>query len=212
MKGRTTVIAAFLALFFTATAAFSASITFSSKHLAAATLSVPVFYPNSVVAANLAAVVRKPEKNDTLTVVYSAQMDASTLCGGAPTVVGTLSASVAITITSNAAPSGNDQLAIPSVGTGICSGDGILHFGTVDLGSTGYVTSGTTTFSASTFTLTQTSTSATIIITLGTASGSVPVQVATGTAAIYTPDPVLADTVGNSIGVSTAVTAATTQF
>jgi hypothetical protein len=212
MIGRTAVVAATLAVVLTASTAFAAGMTLTSQHLAAATLAVPVFYPQSIVAANGAATIGKPEINDTVTVGYSAQMNASTLCTSAPTQFLPFLMNVSVTITSKAAPSGNDQLAISPVDTGTCAGDGIVHFGTVDLGATGYVTSGTTTFTGSTFSLTQTPISATIVITLGLASGSATAQVTTGGAAVYTPDPALTDTAGNGIGLSSAATAATTQF
>jgi hypothetical protein len=212
MIGRSAVVAATLAVVLTANTAFAAGMTLNSQHLAAATLGVPAFYPQSIVAANGAATVGKPELNDTVTVVYSRQMNASTLCSGAPTQFLPFSMILSVTITSHAAPSGNDPLAISPVGTGTCSGDGIVHFGTVDLGATGYVTSGTTTFTGSTFSLTQTPLSATIVITLGAASGSATAQVTTGGVATYTPDPALTDTAGNGIGLSSAATAATTQF
>ena len=163
-------------------------------------------------AANGAATVGKPELNDTVTVVYSRQMNASTLCTSAPTQLLPYLMNVSVTIASKAAASGNDQLAISPVGTGTCAGDGIVHFGTVDLGATGYVPSGTTTFTGSTLSLTQTPISATIVITLGAASGSATAQVTSGGAATYTPDSALTDTVGNGIGLSSATTAATTQF
>ena len=214
MKHRAVVVAAVLASALTASAAAAADITLTGAHLTGANLAVPPFYPNSLATVNAAFLgnTRQAEAGDTLTVIYSEQMLASTLCTGTATSVGTRSFSATVTITSNGAPSGNDQLGIASVGTLTCPGDGILHFGTVDLGSPAYVTSGTASFILSTVALTQTATSATISITLGVALGSASVRITAGTSAIYTPDPALTDTAGKSIGLSTALSTATTQF
>jgi hypothetical protein len=209
---RAAILAATLAALLTATTAFAAPVAITSKHLTAGSLVVPVFYPNSLVTANVGGTLHKPSVNDTITVVFSAEILASTICTGAPTQFATLSVPLTVTITSNTAPSGNDLLSIPSVGTGVCAVDGIVHFGTIDLGSTGYVPSGTATFSNSTFALTQTATSGTIVITLGTASGTATAVVATGTSAIYAPDTALTDTAGNPIRLSTALSTATVQF
>jgi len=190
--------------------AYGASITFTTPHLGATSLAVPKFYPNSVVAANVLT-NHQINNGDTLTVVYSEEMQASTLCAGAPTQTGTLTSATGFTVTinNNTGSTGDDVLSINSIPTSDCT-DGQFHFGTVDLGSAGYV-SNTGTFTNSTAALTQTSTRATIVITLNGRSGAFA-TVNSGFAAVYTPNAALTDTASRSIGSSTAVTTATVQF
>lgn len=210
MRRRGILFCVALVIAMTGTAAFAASLTFTVKHLAAGNLTLPVFYPNNISTTN-SGTVRKPTQNDTLTIVYSAELQESTLCAGAPNTIGTQSIPIAVVnIANNTGSTGNDVLSMGAISTAACS-DGQLHFGSVDLGAAGYVTSGTATFTNSMFAVTQTTTSCTIVITLGNPAGALA-QVASGSPAVYTPDPALTDASGHSVGVSTAITTTTTVF
>ncbi len=212
MSRRLLAFAAAAAIVVAGSAAYGASITFTTPHLGATSLPVPVFYPNSVVAANkTGGTVRKLEIGDTLTIVFSKEMSATTLCAGAPTSIGTQSSTgITITMGNNNSARGYDTMTVASVATSICT-DGLLNVGTFDLGSAGYMTSTTGSFTNSTVALTETATSSTIVITLGTAVGTYA-QVASGLAGIYTPVSTVTDVPGDAAGSNTGVTTATTQF
>ncbi len=208
-RRRILAFAAAGAVLLSATAAYAAAVTAGSTHLGTTALAVPPLYPNSVVTANHSNRTGQLQKNDTVTIVFSRELNASTLCAGAPTQTGTLTGSgITVTVHGNAGPSGNDLLSIDSASA--CS-DGEMAFGSLDLGSNGFVTSGTATFSNSTVALTQTSDSATVVVTLGNASGTFK-RITSFVVATYTPDPSLTDTAGNAIGLSSAFTTSTQQF
>jgi hypothetical protein len=210
MSRRVVAFAVAAAIVVAGSTAYGASITFTTPHLGATSLAVPKFYPNSLVAANVGT-AHQINTGDTLTVVYSEEMQASTLCTGATTGVGTITSGTAFTVTigNNTGATGNDVLSINSVPTSDCT-DGQLRFGTVDLGSPNYVTTAAS-FTSSTVALTQTATSATLVFTLNGRTGTFA-TVASGAAAVYTPNAALTDTAARSIGSSTAVTTATVQF
>ncbi|HEX4427686.1 MAG TPA: hypothetical protein VHZ96_00300 [Frankiaceae bacterium] len=210
MNRRVVAAAAAAAIVVAGSSAYGASITFTTPHLGATALPAPKFYPNSVVAANVLT-SHQIANGDTLTVVYSEEMQASSLCTGAATQIGSISTGTAFTVTinNNTGSTGNDVLSINSIPTTDCT-DGVLRFGTVDLGSAGYVTTAAS-FTTSTVTLTQTATTATIVFTLNGRTGTFA-TVASGAAAVYTPNPALTDTAARSIASSTAVTTATVQF
>ena len=203
-------VAAAAALIVGASAAYGASVSFTTPHLGATSLAVPKFYPNSLVAANVLT-SHQIANGDTLTVVYSEEMQASSLCTGAPTQIGALPAATGINVVigNNTGSSGNDVLSIPTIPTSDCT-DGLLRFGTVDLGANTYVSTAAS-FSSSTLTLTQTATSATLVITLGGRTGTFA-TVSSGAAAVYTPNAALTDTAARPIASNTAVTTTTVQF
>jgi hypothetical protein len=207
---RVVAVVAAAAVVAAGSAAWGASVTFTTPHLGATSLAVPNFYPNSIVATNVVT-SHQIANGDTLTVVYSEEMQAASLCAGAPTQIGSLPAATGITIVigNNTGSSGNDVLSIPSVPTSDCT-DGLLRFGTIDLGSALYVSTAAS-FTTSSVVITQTATSATLVFTLNGRTGTFA-TVASGAAAVYTPNPALTDTAARSIGTSTAVTTATVQF
>jgi len=210
MSRRVLAFAAAAAIVVAGSAAYGASVTFTTPHLGGTSLPVPKFYPNSVVATNVAT-SHQIANGDTLTVVYSEEMQASSLCTGAATTIGTINSGTAFTVTinNNTGSTGNDVLSVNSIPTADCT-DGQLRFGTVDLGAAGYVST-TGSFTNSTVALTQTAATATIVFTLNGRTGTFA-TVASGSAAVYTPNAALTDTAARSIASNTAVTTATVQF
>src|SRR4051794_8646391 len=144
------------ALLLIAPTALAAGLSVSSGTMGTATTSTPKLYPTGLTVANAATKTSgKAEKSDTVTAGFSEELQASSVCGGAPTTVGTQTiASATVTITNNAGTTGNDVLTVSSVPTSSCTG-GVFRFGSVDLGSAGYTTS-TATFTTSAVALTQT--------------------------------------------------------
>lgn len=187
-------------------AGWAASFSLTSTALTGKALATPVAYPASVVTANVGTIVGRPQANDTVTVVFSVQLSQATLCSSWTN--GTSSRTLSATLQIANGGSGNDLLTVSSVSAAICSAG--FRFGSLDLGSTGYVTT-TRTFTSSTIALTQTASSTTLRLTLGTASGATTTA-ASGSAAVYTPNPLVADPSGNLCGANTASSVATVQL
>lgn len=209
---RSTVIAASLGALLagTAGAVWATTFTLSAKHLGATSLVTPSFFPTSLTTTNVGTIVGRAQQNDKLTVVYSEEVLASTICSGASTTVGTQTLTGAtVTIGNNTGSTGNDVLTL-SVPTSTCPGG--IHFGSVDLGSASYVSGANVVFSNSTLALTQTTSSGTLVITLGTASGGTTATVSSGSAQVYTPDPAITNTAGGAIGTNLAKSSATIAF
>jgi hypothetical protein len=208
---KSTVIAASVAALVAGTvgAVWANTFTLSSKHLGAASVATPQMYPTSLSTTNGGNAAGKAQKFDSLTVTYSNELQASTMCSGAPTTVGTQTLSGATaTIGNNTGSTGNDELTVAVPAT-TCPG--AVHFGSVDLGSPSYVSGSAVTFSA-TIALTQTTTNATLVITLGNASGGTTATVSNGAAQVYTPDPAITDTAGFSVGANLAKSSSTQAF
>jgi hypothetical protein len=133
---------------------------------------------------------------DTITLVWSSAMNATSFCSGWTPSTGNGSISgngtVTVTITNNAA-NGNDDILKVSVPTGTCSGNG--HFGTVNLGAN--YTTGTVTFSGNGTNQSKVDWNAstkTMTITLGTGSATA----ASSTGLSYTPDAAVTDSTGTT--------------
>lgn len=144
--------------------------------------------------------------NDTLTVLYSEQMDATKFCSSW-TGVGSKSLSgngdVTVTITENGT---NDTLTVSSA---TCPS---FKFGSVALG--GNYVAATRTFSgngSNASTITWDPTAKTLTITLGNGSGSVNSSVPAGTPS-YTPASGLADIAGNVLSTSAVNGTPTSRF
>jgi len=178
----------------------------TSAMLAATAPATPIAYPNSVVSANGGTVTGRPERFDTVTVVFSVQLSQATLCS--TWTNGTSSRSVTGTVSITNGGAGNDVLTVTTVPVGTCASG--FRFGSLDLGSPGYVTA-TRTYGTSTIALTQTVTATTLRITLGTASGA-GTTVSGGSVMVYTPDPLVADLSGNRCGLNTASSPSVVQL
>lgn len=190
--------------------AYAAGFGVGSAHLGTATPPPPKFYPLSLTTANGGKTAGKLENTDTLTVTYNGEVQASTMCGGAANFTGTQTLTgVTVAVANNAAANGDDELTVSAVPTTACTG-GVLHFGTVDLGSAAFVAANGT-FTSSKLALTLSTTSSTLQITLGGATGTFA-TVSTATTAVYTPDTALTDVSGNAIGANTALSTTTKQF
>lgn len=143
----------------------------------------------------------KVDQGDQVQVTFSEAIDTSTLCStwsgtGNQTLAG--NGQVTVSINNNAGATGNDTLTVTTTG---CT----FHFGTVDLGSSGWVST-TRTFGgngSSKSTIGYSSSTRTLTITLGAASGTVG-TVSGSTTMTYTPDAAIADVAGNTIDTTPA--------
>src|ERR1700749_1941904 len=100
MNRRVIAFAAAAALVIAGSAAYGASITFTTPHLGGTSLAGPKFYPDSGVAGNVRT-SHQIANGDSLTVLYSEEMQASTLCAGATNTTGTLTSATPFTVTIN---------------------------------------------------------------------------------------------------------------
>ncbi len=177
------------------------------------TLHVPTFFPQSLAikdcVGNMCArrAERAPSNGDSVTVVFSAPIKQSTVCSSWKH--GTAARSrVTVTITDDAGATGNDVLSV-SAGAGITCAGG-LKFGTIDLGSPGYVAA-TTHYPSSTLDLVNAGTTASIVLRLG--GGSIGTRPnAPHVPAEYSCDPALASSTGVPCGTSKARAATVHQF
>src|SRR4051794_39514414 len=136
---KSTVIAASVAALVagTATAVWASTLTLSSKHLGTASVVTPPVFPKSLSTGNGGGTAGRVQRFDTLTVTYSDEIQASSMCSGAPTTVGTQTLNGAtVTVGNNTGSTGADALTVTVPGT-TCPGG--IHFGSVDLGSASYV-------------------------------------------------------------------------
>src|SRR5947209_10217615 len=118
-------------------AVWASSLTLSTKHLGAARIATPQMFPATLSTANGGTTPGRAQKSDTLTVTYSNEIQASTMCSGATTTLGTQTLTGATaTIGNNTGSAGDDVLTV-TVPTATCPGG--IHFGSVDLGSSSYV-------------------------------------------------------------------------
>jgi hypothetical protein len=131
-----------------------------------------------------------PQSNDTISIVFSERLSVSSVCStwsndGASQ---TLSANNDVTVTVTDGGAANDTLMVSSA---TCQ----LHFGSIDLGSPGFVTA-TRTFSGTgsgRSMVDWTLASLTLRVTLGSASGAVS-TVSSAVTSTYTPDAAIKDT------------------
>lgn len=149
----------------------------------------------------------KPEQGDKIVITFSEAVDAAKICStwnntGTQTLSGNNSG--VVTFNDNAA-SGNDRIDF-SVGSAGCGS--VLHVGSINLGSSGYVSGGNVTFGANgtgnDTIITWDPTAKTLTFTLGKqstggGSGSSCTSCPASSSAIYTPDATLADIAGNLI-------------
>ena len=175
----------------------------SQGDIAQASISVnlPPFTPTSLVYDNNGTSGRI-EKGESLQVTYSSAFDVTTVCsswsGNGSNQILQGEDSVKVHINNNAA-SGNDSLTV-SV-TGACGDD--FHFGSINLGHSGFVTADTT-FSGS-----STSERSLVYWAPGTrqltvmlgakSSGPNPGRINQSVTSVYTPDPMIRSTSGAGI-------------
>jgi hypothetical protein len=158
----------------------------------------------SLTISNVGSLAGKAQENDTIAIVFSEQLKTSSICSGSTWALDTTphdidgNNEVTATITDNGAASGNDMLTV-SVISSICP---TFRFGSIDLGSAGFVTADMTfkdTGSSSTD-LHWIPSTRTIQMELGTATGGGTVGTVTGSVnATYTPDAGILDSAGNAI-------------
>jgi len=172
------------------------SVTYTSGSVAIDTVAPTI---NSVTLANGGTTAGKIEKGDTITVVFSEQMSVSGFCStwtSGDTNNQSLTVSGDVTVTLADGGAGNDTISVTS---GTCT----FNFGSINLGSTAYVTGGSLTFNGSgstnKSTITWTASSHTLVITLGAQSGSGTPGTVTASTATYTPSGSLTDSAGNAV-------------
>lgn len=190
--------------------AFGAGITPTSKKIVTTTLGPPAFFVDSIVDTNAGANAGKLEAGDRSVVVFSGQVEQSTLCSGWSNASNTQSlAGFTFSLNDNAV-SGNDALTVTAAPATCASG---FRFGTIDLKRNNYVTGGNATFTNSTIDLSQTATSTTLTLTLGVPGGTGTLAKVTNTsAALYTPDALITSVAAVAIGLNTSTTATAVQF
>jgi hypothetical protein len=151
----------------------------------------------------------KIEKGDSLTVGFSAPIAVSSLCS-AWSGNGSdheLSGNNEVTVTVADGPGATDDSL--TVSSSKCT----FHLGTIDLGSSGYVSGGNVAFAgngSSRSTVEYTANSDTLEVTLGGSSGAGTTKQVSSSVATLTPDPALTDPFGN--GLPSFSTGSTQQF
>ena len=196
------VVAATVAAVFAAGVAWATNLTVTSQKLGAATVTRPVFFPDSVVIAN-AATAGRPDKPDTITVTFNRQILLSTICAGTPQ---TTESAAGFLFTTDGGTGINDTL---SIGGGTSCPT--LHFGSFTLGSPNYNAGAAITYPSSTIAMTLGASTTTVVLTFGTAS-TPATTVNTATIVKYTPDPAMTDTAANGVGTNTVSTTSAVQF
>ena len=210
---RLTVVAVVTGLVVSVAAAgYAASFTLTTKKLGGSAVTTPVMFPDSVLIDDPGGkghVVGRPDNGDTVTLVFSRQLDASTLCSGwSPTATsGTVKVTWSVV---NGTGGANDTLQVTAAPATCSSG---FHIGTIDLGSGGYNTSTSADIDfPSNTTLTVGGTTSTISVALAGKAGGTQGTVSSGSAATWTPDSAVTDRNGRNCGANLAKTSATVQF
>jgi prepilin-type N-terminal cleavage/methylation domain-containing protein len=148
------------------------------------------------------------QKDDTITIVFSSQMSESSICSTWTPDTNDQSLSAAgnvVTVTDGGA--GNDTITVSATAC-------ILHFGTIDLGSTGYVTGGNASFGSggNKTMFAWNATTHTLTITLGTKSGAGTLQNVSSSAPSYSASPAITDSGGAGLTNSPFALANAKQF
>jgi hypothetical protein len=165
---------------------------------------------SSVALVNHGSTTGRVDASDTIVVTFSEQMKVSSFCSTWVSGDGnnqSLASNNDVTVTLTDGGASNDSI---SVSSGTCS----FNFGTVNLGSTAYITGGTRTFSgsgSSKSSIASDATAHTLTITLGSSDSNGSVATVTSSVATYTPSASIADSAGNS-GVAAKSTANVKQF
>jgi prepilin-type N-terminal cleavage/methylation domain-containing protein len=145
------------------------------------------------VSGNIAG---KVEKGDQIKVTFSKALDTTTFCSGWDgTTALSGNGQVVVTVTDGTGAT-NDKLTVTTASG--CT----FNFGTVDLGSTAYISAGNASFSGNggnASTIAWSSGTNTLTITLGTKSGSGVVAVVALSTAVYTPSAAIQDPYGTAV-------------
>jgi len=196
-----------------ATIGYAASFTLATTNLGAASGATPIMFPDSVVLDDPGGkghTVGKVDNGDTITLVFSRLLQASTLCSSWTNSGPNSNVSLQWSIT-NGTGGANDSATATGTSAS-CSGG--LKVGTIDLGATGYDTA----TAAIDFPTTSTSisfgasTTTTITATLNGRTHGTQGTVAAGSAATWTPNSAVTDRSGNNCGANIAKSSATVQF
>lgn len=195
--------------------AWAAGLTITSKPVGSDFQAKPTFYPRSIATATctdllvctFGGIAGTPNNGDTVTLSFNTVLNQGTLCsawaGGNTT---NRSATVTATISNNAGTTGNDTLTITAVSGITCTGG--MKFGTVDLGSAGYV-GGNISYTSTSFTLSNAGTTPTIALKFG--GGSTGTNVASSTIT-YRCDAALESSTNVECGTNRSVSGAVQQF
>lgn len=190
--------------------AWAAGLTLSSAHVGASALTTPAMYPVSVTLNNKnGGTAGKVQTGDSVALVWSQQIDETTLCSGWSNASSSQSLTLQWSVV-NGTSGANDTLQVTGT-SATCSGG--LHVGTIDLGATGYDTSTTSIdFPTTTNVLAVNATSTTLTVTLGGQINGTAGTVSSGSAALWTPVSTVKDRSGRAIGSNLAQSSATVQF
>ena len=172
------------------------SVTYTSGPIAVDTTAPTV---SSLTLTNGSGTAGMIDKGDTITVVFSEQMSASSFCSTwttGDTNDQSLTGNADVTLTDGGAS--NDTLTVSS---GTCT----FNFGSINLGSTAYITGGNATFSGGNSGINWTASTHTLVIVLGAQSGSGTTGTVASSTAVYTPSSSITDSAGNAV-TGTAVT------
>jgi len=169
----------------------------------------------SMTMANGGATAGRPEQGDTITVVYSETLTTASLCPGqsGDLIYNTVNNDIKVLFTNGNNPT-SDSFTV-TVTTNQCTG-GVLRFGQVTMGSSGYVT-GSSEFwgngNGKRTELTWTSATATLKITLGELRPGGASATAGASDATYDPDNGLSDPATNTVsGLYTFPTGSAVHF
>ena len=168
---------------------------------ASITVNVPPFSPSSLLNANGGNQTGRPQEADRVEIVFNQALSVASMCstwsgnGSNQSIAG--DNVVTVTISDNAAPTGNDQL---TVSTSAAACGGAFNFGSVDMGSPNFATNSSTFAgtAANASTIAWNATTYGLTITLGARvpGGPAPARVNTVVTSTYTPSPALMSTSG----------------
>ena len=207
---RVAVVVALAALMGGVGTCWGATMTLTSTHLGAASLSTPAMFPVSVTVANKSGgTAGKVQNGDIITFVWSQPIDESTLCSTWTNLVSTQLLTLQWSVVAGTSPN-NDKLSVTGT-SATCVGG--FHVGTIDLGSAGYDTSTTNIdFPTTTNSLSVGASTTTLTVTLAGQKNGTAGTVSSGGAAVWTPDPALKDRSARTCGSNLAQSTATVQF
>jgi prepilin-type N-terminal cleavage/methylation domain-containing protein len=181
-----------------------------SKDLALTVGPIPPLISSVTLGNAAAGTAGKIEKNDTITVVFSAQMKVSSICSTWITDTSNqnlvANSDVTVTLTDGTSPT-HDTLSVTSAS---CT----FNFGTLDLGVSTYIGGGSATFGgsgAAKSTVAWTTATHTLVITLGTQAGTGTTATVATSTPIYTAGAVQ-DSTGVTLGNSPFTLAAGQKF
>lgn len=167
---------------------------------------------SSLVAANGTGTAGKIDSGDTITITFSGQIDASRVCSAWTDNLTTTQTALGSTVSVNNTGTGNDDVLTFSHNPTGCTS---FNFGSIDLGSTQYVTSPGGSHQAVTFsnsTISYNGTTHTLQITLGTLGGSGTENTVSSSILTLTLSASVVDAGDNALTSNSFATAAGSQF